>query len=67
MKQNITLTVEPSLIEIMREYYASFMVNNEGEYVDFQAEANGVIITAFTSKKSTRKVTFFGEEALKEA
>ena len=67
MKQNITLTVEPSLIEIMREYYTAFMVNNEGEYVDFQAEANGVIITAFTSKKSTRKVTFFGEDALKEA
>ena len=67
MKQNITLTVEPSLIDIMREYYAPFMVNNQGEYIDFQAQTNGVIITAYTSKKTTRKVTFFGEEALKEA
>ena len=65
MKQNITLTVEPALIEIMREYYAPFMMNNQGEYVDFQAETNGVIITAFTSKKSTRKVTFFGQPGRK--
>ena len=67
MKQNITITVEPSLIDIMRDYYANNVVNNQGEYIDFQAEVNGVIITAYTSKKTTRKVTFYGEEALKEA
>ena len=47
--------------------YKDSLVNSQGEYVDFQANKDGIIITAFLSKKENRKVTFFGENALLEA
>lgn len=67
MKENVTITVPSTLVEVMREYYSASLVNSQGEYVDFQAETNGVVITAYLSKKETRKVVFFGEKALEEA
>ena len=67
MKENVTITVPSTLVEVMRDYYKDALVNSQGEYVDFQAELNGIIITAYLSKKENRKVTFFGENALLEA
>ena len=51
----------------MKEYYSDYLENSQGEYVDFQARKNDVIITAYLSKKENKKVTFFGENALEEA
>ena len=67
MKENVTITVPSTLVEVMRDYYKDSLVNSQGEYVDFQANVNDVIVTAFLSKKDNRKVTFFGENALAEA
>ena len=67
MKENVTITVPSTLVEVMRDYYKDSLVNSQGEYVDFQANLNGIIITAYLSKKENRKVTFFGENALLEA
>lgn len=67
MKENVTITVPSTLVEVMREYYSDFLVNSQGEYVDFYAEKEGIIITAYLSKKENRKVVFFGENALEEA
>ena len=67
MKENVTVTVNSTLVEVMRDYYKDSLVNNQGEYVDFQATNNGVIITAYLSKKENKKVTFFGDNALLEA
>ena len=67
MKENVTITVNSTLVEVMRDYYKDSLVNNQGEYVDFQATNNGVIITAYLSKKENKKVTFFGDNALLEA
>ena len=67
MKENVTITVPSTLVEVMRDYYKDSLVNSQGEYVDFQANLNGVIITAYLSKKENRKVTFFGDNALLEA
>ena len=67
MSQNITLTVNSTLVDLMREHYSSFIVNNSGEYIDFQAKVNGVVITAFLSKRDTKKVTFVGKNAEEEA
>ena len=67
MKENVTITVPSTLVEVMRDYYKDALVNSQGEYVDFQANLNGVIITAYLSKKENRKVTFFGDNALLEA
>ena len=67
MKENVTITVPSTLVEVMRDYYKDSLVNSQGEYVDFQANLNGIIITAYLSKKENRKVTFFGDNALLEA
>ena len=67
MKENITITVPSTLVEVMKEYYSDCLENSQGEYVDFQAHKNDVIITAYLSKKENKKVTFFGENALEEA
>ena len=67
MKENVTITVPSTLVEVMRDYYKESLVNSQGEYVDFQANHNDIIITAYVSKKETRKVVFFGENALNEA
>ncbi len=67
MKENVTITVEPGILDVMRSYYRPYLINAIGEYIDFQAKVNGVVVTGFTSKKENRKVTFSGENALKEA
>ena len=67
MKQNVILTVDEVTVEKMRVFYADFMAENDGEYVDFEARINDIIITAFLSKKDKKKVVFFGEGALDEA
>ena len=67
MKESVTITVDKTILEIMREHYAPNFTDNIGEYVDFQAKVNGVIITAYLSKKENQKVVFSGENALKEA
>ena len=67
MKENVTITVAPTILDVMRSYYRPYLVNAIGEYIDFQAKVNGVVVTAFISKKESRKVTFSGDNALKEA
>ena len=67
MKENVTIAVDSTIIEVMRDYYSHDLVNSQGEYVDFQANKNGLIITAYLSKKEKRKVVFMGEGALEEA
>ena len=47
MKENVTITVPSTLVEVMRDYYKDSLVNSQGEYVDFQANLNGIIITAY--------------------
>ena len=41
MKESVTITVDKTLLEIMREHYTPFFTDNIGEYVDFQAKTNG--------------------------
>lgn len=67
MKENVTIKVDQTLLEIIRDHYTPYFTDTIGEYVDFQARVNGVIITAYLSKKDTRKITFVGENALEEA
>ena len=67
MKNNVTITVDASTINKMREYYKDNMHPNDGEYVDFEARINGIIITAFITKKDRKKVYFLGDKALEEA
>ena len=67
MKRNVTLVVDENKLNEMREYYSSFLMENNGEYVDFVANKEGVTITAYIRKKETKKVVFSGENAVSEA
>ena len=67
MKENVTIKVDQTLLEIIRDHYTPYFTDTIGEYVDFQAKTNGVVITAYISKKDTRKITFVGDNALEEA
>ena len=48
-------------------HYLSYQKLNNGEYIVFQAEYSGVIITIYRDKKNKHKVVFSGEGALTEA
>lgn len=67
MKQSVTVKVDKTILGVIKDYYRPYMVPVTGEYVDFQAETNGLVITAYLSKKETKSVLFYGENALKEA
>lgn len=67
MKESVTISVSKIKVEEIKTYYENYMFPNSGEYVYFSAKKNGIVITAFTSKKATSKVFFTGENALKEA
>ena len=60
---NITLEQCDEIIA----FYSSYQKLNNGEYITFQADYSGVIITIYCNKKNKRKVVFSGEGALTEA
>lgn len=60
---NITLEQSNDIIA----HYLSYQKLNNGEYIVFQAEYSGVIITIYRDKKNKHKVVFMGEGALTEA
>ena len=67
MSDSVTISVNQITLEKMKRFYAESLVLNRGEYVLFQAKVDGLVITAFLSKKELSKVTFVGKDALREA
>ncbi len=67
MKENVTIKVSQVILDAIKEYYTPFLYENKGEYVLFSAKKDNLVITAYESKKEYYKVTFIGENALKEA
>lgn len=61
----IKLSIEE--YEKLKETYLPFVIPSNGEYVDFVANYNDVIITGYSSNKTYRKVTFKGDDASLEA
>lgn len=67
MKDLVTLKVDEITLKKMKDFYSSFIVPNDGEYVYFCAKISDLVITGFSGKKATKTVTFLGEGALNEA
>nr|MCR5185043.1 DUF3378 domain-containing protein [Bacilli bacterium] len=67
MKPLVTLKVEEAEFNKIQEFYEPYSMPNDGEYVSFYAEHNGVNITGFSSKKKLKTITFLGDNALEEA
>lgn len=67
MSQFVTIKVTSEKLAEMKDYYFSYLTPDNGEYVFFHAYKGEVEIVGYTSKKTNQKVTFKGEDALKEA
>ena len=67
MKQSVTIKVSPEIVEEIKKHYELYQIPNDGEYVDFCANYQGIIITVFLSKKANKTVTFIGDNALEQA
>lgn len=67
MNQSVSIKVTVEKLKEMEVFYSEFLVPNNGEYVAFQANVNGVVVTGWLSKKEMQKVTFIGFNALEEA
>ena len=67
MNQSVSIKVTVEKLKEMEVFYSEFLVPNNGEYVAFQANVNGIIVTGWLSKKEMQKVTFVGFNALEEA
>lgn len=63
----ISVKVDLSTYEVLKEHYKDFVVPSSGEYVDFIAIFNLTKITGYSSSKTYRKVVFDGENELLEA
>ncbi len=67
MNEIVTITVAKEDTLKIKDFYHNFKVDNDGEYIDFQAKLDNVVITIYSSKKENYKVVFAGTNALKEA
>ena len=66
-KNLVTIKVDVATYQRIKEFYSSFTVPCEGDYVDFLAYYGDIQITGYSSKKSKKSVVFKGEHASEEA
>ena len=65
--KSVTVKFGPLEYESVKNYYASYFINETGDYIDFVAKKEDVTIKGYNSKKESHKVVFLGENALIEA
>lgn len=63
----VTIKLSLEEYQLAKNAYSTFVIPSSGEYVDFVANYNDVIITGYLSNKTYRKITFNGENASLEA
>ena len=66
-KEIVTISVSLEQVAEIKSFYSQYERANNGEYIVFQAEYSGIIITIYQNKKGKSKVVFSGMGALKEA
>lgn len=66
-KNLVTIKVDQETFQKIKKHYSSFIVPNEGEYVDFMAVYGDILITGYSSKKTKWSIVFKGENASYEA
>lgn len=60
--KTLTLKVDEKRYQEIKQFYAKLTVPyREGQYIDFVAKNNDVIITGYLSKHQNKKITFAGE------
>ena len=66
-KEIVSFPITSEQAQEIMAFYALFQKPNNGEYIAFQADFSGVIITIYCDKKGKHKVVFSGGSALLEA
>ena len=66
-KEIVSFPITSEKADELMAFYVQYQKLNNGEYIVFQADYSGVIITIYRDKKSKHKVVFSGEGALVEA
>ena len=66
-KEIVSFPITSEQAQEIMAFYALFQKPNNGEYIAFQADFSGVIITIYCDKKGKHKVVFSGGSALIEA
>ena len=66
-KEIVSFPIASEQAQEIMAFYALFQKPNNGEYIAFQADFSGVIITIYCDKKGKHKVVFSGGSALLEA
>ncbi len=66
-KNLVTIKVDLETFNRIKEFYSSFFIEPNGEYVDFVAVYGDILITGYSSSKSKRSIVFKGEHAEEEA
>ena len=63
----VTIKVDIDSFNKIKDHYKEFAIPSSGDYVDFMAKVNDVLITGYSSSKSKRSITFKGDSSLEEA
>ena len=66
-KEIVSFPIASEKADELMAFYLAYQKLNNGEYIVFQADYSGVIITIYRDKKNKHKVVFSGEGALTEA
>ena len=66
-KEIVSFPITSEKADELMAFYLPYQKLNNGEYIVFQAEYSGIIITIYRNKKNKHKVVFMGEGALTEA
>lgn len=66
-KEIVSFPITSEKADELMAFYLPYQKLNNGEYIVFQAECSGIIITIYRDKKNKHKVVFSGEGALTEA
>ena len=66
-KEIVSFPITSEKADELMAFYLAYQKLNSGEYIVFQADYSGVIITIYRDKKGKHKVVFSGPDALLEA
>ena len=66
-KEIVSFPISQEKADELINFYLAYQKLNNGEYIIFQADYSGVIITIYRDKKNKHKVVFSGDGSLTEA
>ncbi len=66
-KEIVSFPITAEKADELINFYLAYQKLNNGEYIIFQADYSGVVITIYRDKKNKHKVVFMGDGALTEA